>query len=151
MHLKKVIASLLLLACAGALAFLVKDAIDVRNPEQAVAKMTVTADTLELPVAVAGFQWEFLFGRRACKKPMPVFEIKLEPAPGELLGGERLELVFSQPAKKIVIKQSKNYSYDFFEVDGDLTVPFESGIYVYKVEAEFESGRVLYYFYAAVT
>ena len=146
--MKKIIASIVLLFIAAAAAVLVKDAIDVRNPDYAVAKLTVTADSVELPVTVAGYQWSFLFDRQTAKTPEPVFE--QEPIPTSLLGGERLELEFSQPALRCTVRQSQSYTYDFFALEGVIHVPFEPGGYMYEVRAEYEDGWVLYYFYVVV-
>lgn len=146
--LKKILASIVLFAAAAVAAILVKDAIDVRHPNNAVAKLTVTADSVQLPVTVAGYQWSFLFDRQTAKIPTPA--IDQEPTPTALLGGERLDLSFSQPAVSYTVRQSQSNSYDFFELDGEISVPFEPGGYLYEVRAEFEAGWVLYYFYIAV-
>ncbi len=147
--MKKFIAAILLLVLAAGAAVLVKDALDVRNPDYAVAKLTVTADSVELPVSVAGYQWSFLFDRQTAKKPAPVIEQNLSAV--TLLGGEKLELNFSQPVLSYTVRQSQNYSYEFFDLEGEITVPFEPGGYIYEVRAEFEHGWVLYYFYIVVS
>ena len=146
--MKKIIASILLLAVAAVAAVLVKDALDVRHPDYAVAKLTVTADSVELPVLVAGYQWQFLFDQQTAKKPQPVIELSIPPA--SLMGGEQLELNFSQTALSYTVRQSRNYSYEFFESEEQLIVPFEPGGYIYEVRAEYERGWVLYYFYIVV-
>ncbi len=146
--LKKIIASIVLLAMAAGAAMLVKDWLDVRRPDYAVAKLTVAADSVELPVTVAGYQWRFLFDRQTAKTPAAVIDQELTPT--ELLGGERLELTFSQPVSSYTIRQSKSYSYEFFELEGEINVPFETGGYIYEIRAEYERGWALYYLYIVV-
>lgn len=147
--MKKILASIVLLVGAAFAAILVKDAIDVRHPNNAVAKLTVTADSVELPVTVAGYQWSFLFDRQTAKIPTPA--VDQEPTPVTLLGGERLEFTFSQPVVSYTVKQSMSSTYEFFELETEeISVPFEPGGYMYEIRAEFESGWVLYYFYIAI-
>ena len=146
--MKKILLSLVLLAAAGFSAFLVKDAIDRRSPDYAVAKLTVTADSVEVPVTVAEYDWSFAFGGSAIREAPSILDLGLSPMP--LLGGERLEIKFSQHADSFALERSGNYDYNFEPIEGDLTVPFESGGYLYRVTAQFPSGRAVYYFYVAV-
>ncbi len=148
MRIRKLLLGLALLALAGAAAFCVKELIDVRYPEYAVARLTVTADTAEVPVTIAGFDWDFALGGEAHRPAPDVGEIY--PAPASLLGGETLSLVFSQPTLAIEVKRSESYSYSFYDINGDLTVPYDKGAYLYEVSAEYRQGRVLYYFYIMV-
>ncbi|MDO4566646.1 MAG: hypothetical protein Q4B42_04885 [Oscillospiraceae bacterium] len=148
MSIKKTIIALLLLIAAGGLSFAVKELIDVNNPEYAVAKLTVTADSEEVPVIISAFDWSFSFGASASREAPDVSEIN--PAPALLLGGESLELSFSQPLLALEVLRSESYSYSFFDINGDLTVPYEKGAYLYRVNAAFERGEAQYYFYIVV-
>ena len=148
MSFKKLLLGIALLAAAGGVAFCVKEAVDVRYPEYAVAKLTVSADVTDVPVTVAGFDWRFPLGGRAMRTAQSVSD--LNPAPVELLGGETLSLAFSQPIRSLEVRRSASYSYSFYDIEGDLTVPYDSGAYLYEVKAGFESGEVLYYFYIVV-
>lgn len=146
--MKRVLLSLVLLAAAGFSAFFVKDAMDRRHPDYAVAKLTVTADSVELPVMVAEYDWSFAFGASAKKETASIIDLGLSPM--MLLGGERLELDFSQAADSVTVERSGNYDYNFAPAEGALSVPFESGGYVYRITAEFPSGHAVYYFYVVV-
>ena len=148
MRIRKYIIGIVLLALAGAAAFCVKELIDVRHPEYAVARLTVTADTAEVPVTIAGFDWDFALGGEAHRPAPDVGEIY--PAPASLLGGETLSLLFSQPTLAVEVKRTESYSYSFYDINGDLAVPYDKGGYLYEVSAEYRQGKVLYYFYIVV-
>ncbi|MEG0751611.1 MAG: hypothetical protein RR998_01260 [Oscillospiraceae bacterium] len=146
--MKKLLVGAVLLVCAGFVAFFVKDMIDRQHPEYAVTQLTVTADTKDVAVIVAGFDWAFPFGGRAKREAADIVE--QYPVPSVLLGGEKLELIFSQPIISLSVRRSESYSYALSDIGGDLTVPFENGAYLYEVNASFEQGSVLYYFYILV-
>lgn len=146
--MKKLLLSLFLFAAAAASALLVKDAIDRRHPDYAVAKLTVTADSVEVPVLVAEYEWRFAFGNTATRQSPSIAELGLTPMP--LLGGEQLELSFSQPVKSMTIERSGNYDYSFSVADGALAAPYESGGYIYRITAGFDSGSAVYYFYIVI-
>lgn len=145
--MKKVLLSLLLLAAAGAAAFFVKDALDRRAPDYAVARLTVTADSVDVPVTTAAYTWRFALGGSAEKTAPSIAEMSL---PRSLQrGGEQLELTFSQKPESYTLRRSGKYDYVFADTD-DQMVPFEAGGYVYEVHAVYPSGEALYYFYIVV-
>ncbi len=145
--MKKIIAAIVLFAFAGVIAFYLKDYIDRQNPDYAIPKMTVTADSKEIPSVVSGYSWSFRFGDKVIKEETPIVELSLERA--ILLGGEKLDISFSQPVNSIKVRISDSYSYEMHDAE-ELVVPYESGGYIYEVYADFESGAVLYYFYVVI-
>ncbi|NLC78720.1 MAG: hypothetical protein GX683_03215 [Ruminococcaceae bacterium] len=145
--MKKIIIALVLFAAAGALAFVLKDYIDRTNPDYAIPQISVTADSSEVATVVSGYSWQFAFGEPVVHEETPVTELSVVTT--ELLGGENLGIVFSQPTKSYTVRRSESFSYDFSPTE-DMEVPFESGGYLYEVVATFESGTVQYYFYIVV-
>ena len=66
-------------------------------------------------------------------------------------GGEQLGIDFSVEPVSATISRTRSYTYEFSEIgEKDLTIPYESGGYIYEVSAEFASGSVTWYFYIIV-
>lgn len=148
MKVKKFLLGIVLLAAAAFIAFCVKETMDLSHPEYAVARLNVTADTQEIPVTIAAYDWSFFFKSKNVTAARDVVDITLPSV--ELLGGERLELDFSLQPESVEIKRSESYSYSFLDAAGDLTVPYSSGAYIYQVDAVFNRGTARYYFYIIV-
>ncbi len=148
MNAKKIVLAVVLLCLSAFAAYYVKDLLDRQNPDNARPRVEVTADGQSVPVTVAGYQWSFFLGGRYEKTPPSVYDIA--PVPCPLSGGESVEITFSQPAEGLTVRRSASYSYDFSDESGEITVPFESGGYLYEVRAEFSRGWVLCYFYIIV-
>lgn len=148
MRLKKILLGAVLIALAGFAAFCVKEAMDLRHPEYAVARLEVTADSEPVDVTIAGFNWSFFFSNKNARQMQDVALMSVPST--ELLGGETLELKFSLAPESYEIKRSESYSYSFIDIGGDLTVPYSSGAYLYQVDAVFDRGTARYYFYIIV-
>lgn len=146
--MKKVVLAILLFALAGAVTFVLKDYIDRKNPDYAIPQIVVTADSSEVSTVVSGYSWKFAFGEPVVREETPVTELSV--AATELLGGEKLNISFSQPTKNFTVRRSGSFSYDFSSTE-DMSVPYDSGGYLYEVVAAYESGTVQYYFYVVVT
>ncbi|MEA4912568.1 MAG: hypothetical protein VB092_08185 [Oscillospiraceae bacterium] len=144
---RKCIVALLLLAFAGGTAFYLKDLIDRANPDYAIPQITVTADSKAVPTITDAYSWSFYVGEDVIREETPVPDLALTAA--DMLGGEALDIIFSQPALETKITRTDSYTYTFQRVT-DLTVPFESGFYIYNVFARFERGAVSYYFCVSV-
>ena len=149
MNVKKIIASLVLLCVVGFIAYCVKDVIDRQYPDYARPKVTVTADGQDIPVTVAGYQWDFALGGTYHKEPPIVYDIK-QTAVETLRGGERLEITFSQPVRELTVNRSESYSYNFSPTEDDMIVPYESGGYLYELDAVFDNGWIKCYFYIII-
>ncbi|MEA5051579.1 MAG: hypothetical protein VB021_08955 [Oscillospiraceae bacterium] len=139
----KCAAALALFAVAGAAAFYLKDAIDRANPDYAVPQITVTADSKPVATLTDAYSWSFYVGGDVIREETPVPDLSLTPV--TMLGGETLDISFSQPALETKLTRTDSYTYTFKKTQ-DAAVPFESGVYIYNVFARFERGAVSYYF-----
>ncbi len=148
MSIKKAILTVVLLCLSAVAAYYVKDLLDRQNPDNARPRIEVTADGRDVPVTVSGYHWDFISGGSYEKTPPSVYDIA--PVPHTLLGGEVIDISFSQPVKEITVRRSASYSYDFTQEADVITVPFENGGYIYEVRAEFSKGWMLCYFYIIV-
>jgi len=148
---KKIITALILLAMAGAFAFFFKDYVDSKDPLRGIAQIKVTIDTEEIPCLLTGYDWKFYNGTTSGMPPSTPYEIA--PAPCDFVGGETIKIDFSLPEKSINVMTRNWYQTNFHKaeiIDGEFTVPFEKGGYLYEVTAEFQRGWVQYYFYIKV-
>lgn len=151
--IKRILLGIVLIAAAGFIAFYLKDYMDRKNPDYAIPKLHVTADGQELDVYISSYYWRFAFGHEA-----QLIEPEIDGGavrildegvvqPNILHGGEELSYNFTQKEKARFIDRSEAYStVDFHLADDETTVTHKPGAYYYKVTAEFERGRVLYYF-----
>lgn len=151
--IKRILLGVVLIAAAVFAAYFLKDYMDRKNPDLAIPKLLVTADGQELDVYVSSYYWRFAFGHEA-----EMIEPEIDGGavrildegvvqPNVLQGGERLFYSFTQKEIARYIDRSEAYStVDFHLADDEMTVTNKPGAYYYKVTAEFERGRVLYYF-----
>ena len=147
--LKKLLLVLLMFAAAAASGYWIKEFVDARNPQYAVPEMEVTADGQALQGVLNACSWDFLTGE-TCSYLGRESLFELEMPRNELLGGEQLEFRFSQTPQELTISRSERYSYDFRPCGENLTVPYESGVYLYEITAQFARGYELFYLYIAV-
>ncbi len=147
--MKKFLLSIILLFCAGIVAFFIKDLIDRNNPDHAVPQINVMADTNVVTTITSGYVWTFAFGEQKSKDSIGVVDLSIVPT--ELIGGELLDISFSRTPISYTVSRSGSYNYQFEVVKAPFVVTYEKGGYIYKVDAEFEQGTVEYYFYLLVT
>ena len=145
----KLILVIAMIILAGFAAVALKDFMDRRNPYYAIPQIYVTADSEPVAVMVAGYEWKFALGGSINRDVTPATSMQLRPT--NMSGGEKLEIDFSVEPKSAVIMRTISYTYEFEEIgEKDLTIPYESGGYIYKVSAEFASGSATWYFYIIV-
>ena len=151
--LKRILSGVVLIAAAVFIAFYLKDYLDRRNPDHAVPQLRVTADGQELDVYISSYYWRFAFGQEAEKREPEIdggaVSILDEGIvqPNVLHGGEELIYEFSQQELSVYIDRSEAYSTAVFNLaDEEVYVTHEPGAYYYIVTADFERGRVSYYF-----
>lgn len=139
--------SMLIIAALAAVA--VKDAIDRRNPQYAIPQITVTADAAPVAVLTAQYKWEFMLGGSAELDEGAIEELSIPET--NLEGGELIVIDFSVKPESLRMERTSAYTYDFSDIDEtDLTVPYESGGYIYRISADFDYGSVVWYFYIVV-
>lgn len=159
---KFILGALLLLVCAG-ITLYIKDSLDTETPSTAVPILTVQCNGSPLAqgaVYVAGYKWNFFWN--STEKLVTAGEtpddIREQIVPANVLPRTPLQLEFTtKPLSVTVSRASDPNSENFillelddegvFYVPGDtLTYP-----YIYKVEANFSRGSVIYYFGLTVT
>ena len=145
----KLILVIAMIILAGFAAVAVKDLMDRRSPYYAIPQISVTADSEPVAVTVAGYEWQFMLGGSIKSDVSPATSIQLRPT--NMSGGEQLGIDFSVEPVSATISRTRSYTYEFSEIgEKDLTIPYESGGYIYEVSAEFASGSATWYFYIIV-
>ena len=149
MRIKKVLFALLAFVAAAAAGYFIKESIDSRYPEYALPQITATADGEELVCVLDACSWTFLTGDTYnYGASQNIFELEL--AKNELMGGEALNISFSQQPEAVTVSRSERYSYEFRPCEGPLTVPYEEGGYLYEIWADYSRGYELFYLYIVV-
>ena len=69
----------------------------------------------------------------------------------DCMGGEKLEIKYSQPTDLVRIYRTLPYTYDFIVAEDELVVPYEAGGYIYQVYAQFPRGYEVILFYIVVS
>ena len=150
---KRLLLGAVLIAVAVFISLFLKDLIDRQSPDYAIPQLTVTADGQKMNIYLSNYYWKFPFGHEKDKiEPeiddgaVSVLDEGIVPA-NILHGGEELRYEFSQQESLRYIDRSDVYStISFHLADNEKYAPNEPGAYYYKVAAEFERGRVEYYF-----
>lgn|GEM_PF-2096234 len=151
--IQRVFIGAVLISVAVFISLYLKDVIDRMSPDNAIPQLTVTADGQQLNLYLSNYYWRFPFGHEA-EKIEPEIDNGAVSVLDEgmvqaniLHGGEELKYEFSQKENLRYIDRSESYStVSFLLADNERYAPSEPGAYYYKVSAEFESGRVEYYF-----
>jgi len=150
---KRILIGIVLIAFAVFISLYLKDYIDRQSPDYAIPQLVVTADGQKLNLYLSNYIWRFPFGQEA-EKIEPEIDNGAVSVLDEgfvqaniLHGGEELKYEFSQQESLRYIDRSESYSTVFFQLaDHERYAPNEPGAYYYKVAAEFDRGRVEYYF-----
>lgn len=148
---QRVLIGLLLVAMAGGISLVIKDAIAARTPENAIPEMTVYYNDVETGVRLPAkhvyrdsYSWRFLWWKVEGANNSLMDIDDLEPA--WVPGGAPLLLEFSFRNSEIQVSMAKE-GEDFKELGGNLSAPRTPGIYTYRVWAGWGlRGSVLYYF-----
>lgn len=149
MRIKKVVIGILCFIVAGFVAFWIKELIDSRYPAYAIPQVTVTADGIPIEGTMSECSWSFLTQETySVEFSGNLFDMDIPR--NTVMGGERLEIVFSQPTEKIRVFRTKPYTYDFIVADDELQIPFDQGGYIYQVYAQFSRGYEVVFFYIVV-
>lgn len=136
------IALVLLVAATFATVF-IKDSVEAANPEQSLPIISVTAGYNPPYVVRAGYTWNF--GFKTVRSPylyaadVPLMVTDCGPE-------DTITIGFTSPYEYTNVYITKGLATDDFSPVYDLKTPKEDGIYVYRIEAYFEKGDMLYYF-----
>jgi len=150
---KRVILGAFLISLSVFVSLYLKEYMDRKNPDYAIPQLTVTADGQVLDLYLSNYYWRLNFGKEVEK-----LEPEIDGGAVRILdegivqkntlhGGEELKYEFSQQESIRYIDRSEAYStVSFLLADNERYAPSEPGVYYYRVSAEFERGRVEYYF-----
>ena len=154
--LRKLLLGAVLLLVAAAITMFIKESLDTQNPESALPILTIEYNGTEVPPSQegflyrAGYEWSFFttVERRApqlAENDLPLIPLDVSPQ-------AELELRLSkEPSSIKVLRASGTGSTEFLELtdasDGTFNTPTTSGVYVYKIRAEWSTrGYIQYYF-----
>lgn len=144
--LKKYIISLLCMILAAYGAIFIKDSIDAKNPEKSLPIISVSTGYTPPYVVRAGYAWNF--GFKTIRSPylsagdVPMMITDCRP-------GETIVITFSAPYEFVdlyMAPQREALSENKFDVQYTWTTPAEEGVYIYKIDAHFTNGEMIYYF-----
>jgi hypothetical protein len=137
-----IIAAILLVASAYG-AIIIKAKIDSRNPELSLPEISVAIGYNPPYVVRAGYTWRFGFQTvyspfvSAVDVPLMVTDARPE---------ENISITFTMVDELVELFMTKGKDNDDFKKQYTWITPKEEGVYVYRVNAEFEKGKVQYYF-----
>lgn len=142
--LRKTLAALALIACAGVATVLIKGSIDSLDPENALPEIYVNIGYAVPSVQRAGYEWNFLTTiRRSPTVSPPDLALTVTPVDG----GVPVTVRFSSAYETLRVSRADGLgSTDYSLINGDVQTPAAPGYYIYCVEAGFSKGSIIYYF-----
>lgn len=141
--IKKYVIAVILFILASYTTIFIKDAVDAINPEKSLPIISVSVGYNPPYVVRAGYTWHF--GAKTVRSPYvassdaPLVVTDCSPE-------EQIVITFSAPYEYITVYQAEGLANDEFVQMYTLSTPQKEGIYVYKIEAQFEKGDIVYYF-----
>ena len=157
---KQIIRKLLIgaaaLAAAICITVIIRENMDVKDPDQALPSIVITANeaTVLPPESIfrAGYEWNFLTTTAKNTPPLSSEDIQSRTPPIDVLARTYLSIDFSLEPKNLVISRSEEADYDAFldlvgGEEGAVIAPSASGTYMYRIQADFGwRGSIVYYF-----
>ena len=144
----KIVAAVLLLVLAGGFAFVVKELLSSRRPENSLPAITIACGGVNLPAEhwmLDSYSWRFLFLVKEWHTENREAWKNLEAFP--VLPGAILNISFSSPSETVHVTRMRDGGSTFEELSGELHAPLDEGIYIYRVEANWGSrGSIAYFF-----
>lgn len=158
--IRKLILGAVLMTVAILITLLIRENMDVKDPEQALPTITVTVNgdmnLNDRMVFRAGYEWNFL---TTVAKNTPTYtseSLRQQIYPVDLAPNSVLDIHFSMDAKTLRIQRASDDDLEnFVELadvsDGQIIAPSTPGLYLYQVEAGFGwRGSVRYFFMVRV-
>ena len=143
--LKRYIIALVLLVLSAYTTVFIKNYVESLNPEKTLPTITVSVGYNQPAVQRTGYTWKFGPGISPVLSPY----IAAEDVPlmvTDCYPNENIVINFSAPYEYINVYQTEGLANNDFQQLYTWVTPREEGIYVYKVEAYFDKGDMLYYF-----
>lgn len=154
--IRKLLLGTALMAIAICITILIRENMDVKDPEQALPTISITinGDTKmnDRMVFRAGYEWSFF---TTVAKDTPTYTsaaIRDLIYPVDVPPNSVLNISFSLPAKTLRIQRASDEKLEnFVELadvsDGQLIAPSSPGLYLYQLEAGFGwRGSIRYFF-----
>lgn len=141
--IKRYILALVMLVIAAYTTIFIKDTVDALNPEKSLPVINVSVGYNPPYVVRAGYTWQY--GLKTVRSPY-VSAIDTALMTTDCLPNSNIVINFSAPYEYVTVYQADGLANDEFTKLYNLVTPAEEGIYVYKIEAKFEKGDILYYF-----
>ncbi len=143
--LKRYFIALVMLVLSAYATVFIKNYVDSINPEKSLPIINVSIGYNQPDVRRAGYTWKF--GTGLAPKLSPY--ISAEDVPmmvTDCSPNEVIVINFSIPYELVTVYQTQGLANNDFKQLYTLQTPAEEGVYVYKVQADFEKGDILYYF-----
>ncbi|MEG1862287.1 MAG: hypothetical protein RR198_01640 [Oscillospiraceae bacterium] len=142
--IKRYILAFVLLCVSAVITVFIKDTVDSLNPEQSLPIASFSVGYTVPYVVRAGYTWSF--GTKTVRSPYvpasdaPLVSYDCDPQ-------TPINVNFSAPYESVAIYQSVGaLSDEFVPMGENPQTPAEEGMYIYKVEAKFNRGDIMYYF-----
>lgn len=153
---RKLVIGAFALAVAICITIFIRENMDVKDPESALPTLTVTMNgsAAMAPGSVfrAGYEWNFL---TTTQKSTPVYssaDLRQVTPPVPMPPRTYLDLKFSIQPKSVVVSRADDEKLEsFMELidagDGPIITPAATGLYMYRIEANFGwRGSIIYFF-----
>lgn len=143
-YLKKAAAAVALILLSALASLLIKETLDSFDPENALPQIQVSAGWTVPEVRRAGYEWSFLTTvKRSPIVSPPDLPLAVVDAPPQT----PIVINFSTAYQSLTVSRADGLnSTDYIPISGEVRTPIQPGIYVYKVEAQFKRGTIVYYF-----
>ena len=143
-QITKIFLAAVFIALAAGASLLIKNVIDSRDPENSLPQMQVNAGYTVINPTRAGYEWNFL---AVTKRSPAVTPQDLPLVAYQVLPGMPIVMNFSSPWEELEVSRTDGLNgIVFTPVAGEVLTPLQPGMYVYRVEASFKRGFIIYYF-----
>lgn len=157
--LRKILLGLVLVILAAAISLFIKDALDTKEPTAALPILTVRCNGAPISVDsvyMAEYQWNFWTSVERLVNTYTPTNIREQVIATNVLPNLPISIEYSRDAISTTVSRAVSVdSTDFLTVEpdknGNIYTPPIPGNYIYKVEASFDRGSVIYYFAISVT
>ena len=143
--LKRYLMAFLMLVLSAYATIFIRNYVDSKNPEKSLPLMNVSVGYVQPAVQRAGYTWKFGPGISPILSPY----VSAEDVPLLVMDcypGHEIVINFSIAPELVTVYQTQGLANNDFKQLYSLVTPMEEGVYVYKIDAQFAQGDILYYF-----
>lgn len=160
LFLKKLLLGIILITAAALASLALKDIVDSQNPEASLPILEINNvytsplisgdGSSEKALVRANYSWRFITG---IKEGLGLGPSDLAMLPVTVLPSTPLLFHFSRNPEQVTVSRATGtypseadfIRYEGNALAGDIFTPAEAGSYVYRIEAQFDRGSILYY------